>query len=221
MIEYHLVMNKQPKKSAIFIISLIGLLTVGAISVKAQYGPYEGVPPSGQILVDKKIKDNSKKDDVYVDNLGANDYHFSPGEDVNFKITLKNTGNTTFEKVEVKDFLPQYVDYVLGSGDVNKDIRDITTEYEDLKTDESKEFEIRGRVFSANEIPNNQGLYCVINKVEVSANGQTDSDTAQLCIEKKVLGAQPPTGANILPLGISLMGISGLGLLLKKKLTTV
>ena len=211
-------MNNKLKQFAIFITSLIGLLTLGAFSVQAQYGPYEGVPPAGQILVDKKIKDPSQKGDVYVDNLGANDYHFSPNEDVSFKITVKNTGNTTFVKVEIKDFLPQYIDYVLGSGDINKDIRDIITTYEDLKSDEAREFEIRGRVFSDNEIPNDQGLYCVINKVEANANAQIDSDTAQLCIEKKAGAVQPPSGANILPLGFSFIGISALGLLLKKKI---
>lgn len=217
-------MNNKIKKLVVLVVSFIGLLIVGSFSVQAQYGPYgpyEGIPPEGQILVDKKIKDPSKKGDVFVDNLGANDYHFSPGEDVSFKITVKNTGNTTFADVEVKDLLPQYVDYVLGSGDVNKDIRDITTTYENLDSDESKEFEIQGRIVASNEISNDQGLYCVLNKAEVIANGQTDSDTAQLCIEKKVLGVQPPAGANILPLGASFLGISVLGLALKKKLTMV
>lgn len=221
MVECRRHMSNNIKKLAIFVISLIGLAFVGANLAQAQYGPYEGVPPAAQVLVDKKIKDPSKKGDVYVDNLGVNDYHFSPGEDVYFKVIVKNTGNITFSKVEAKDILPQYVDYVLGSGGVRKDIRDITATYESLEPDESKEFEIRGRVFSANEIPNDKGLYCVLNKVEAVANSQTDSDTAQLCIEKKVLGIQPPAGANILPLGISFLGMSALGFVLKKKLEMV
>ena len=221
MIEYRLIMNNKVKKLAILVVSFIGLLIVGSFSVQAQYGPYEGIPPSGQILVDKKIKDPSKKGDVFVDNLGANDYHFSPGEDVFFKIIVKNTGQTTFADVEVKDLLPQYVDYTLGSGDVNKDIRDITFENDELEPDETWEVHLTARVYPSNEIPNEQGLYCVLNKAEAWGNGQYDEDTAQLCIEKKVLGIQPPTGANILPLGASFLGISILGLALKKKLTMV
>lgn len=209
------------KKIAVLITVLIGLLTLGVVSAQAQYGPppYGEVPPEGQILVDKKIKDPSKKGDVYVDNLGAADYHFSPGEEVFFKIKVKNTGNTTFSQAEVKDLLPQYVDYVLGSGGVRKDIRDVTTTYQDLTPDEEKEFEVRGKVVNSNEIPNDQGLYCVLNKAEVLADGQTDSDTAQLCIEKKVLGAvaQPPAGAELLALGLTFASISALGLFLKKK----
>ena len=224
MIKCRIIMNKTLKQFAIFTITLIGLFVIGYSSVQAQYGPYEGPSPSGQILIDKKIKnpasENKGGQEEWVDNLDANDYHFSPGENISFKITVKNTGNTTFEKAEVKDLLPQYVDYVLGSGDINKDIRDITSTHGELKPDQVWEFYLTARAYQANEIPNDQGLYCVINTAEVWSNGHYDRDTAQLCIEKEVLGAKiiPPTGANIFTLGLSFVSLSGLGLLLKKKL---
>lgn len=203
----------------------IGLLIVGVLSAQAQYGPYEGVPPAGQVLVDKKIRNpwaQKGAADEYVDNLGPQpeDYHFAPGEKVDFKIIVKNTGNTSFEKVEVKDTLPQYLDYVLGSGDVNRDIREITFTHGELKPDQIWKIEFSAQVFPANEVPND---LCVLNKAEGWANGQYDENTAQLCITKeKVLGGplppeQPPAGANLLSLGFSLVGISGLGIYLKKR----
>lgn len=229
MIECCSIMNSNIKKFVIFSLTIIGLLFAGLFSVQAQYGPYEGVPPAGQILVDKQVKDPSKKGDVFVENLSVNDYHFSPGEDITFKIKVKNTGNTTFSKVEVKDILPQYVDFVLGSGNVNKDIHNITFTHGELKPDELWEFDFTARVFPANEIPDTQAVYCdIFNKAQGWANGQTDTDTAFLCIKKEVpgpegevLGVQPPAGANILPLGLSFIGISALGLLMKKKLKVV
>lgn len=213
------VMNKRFRKIIIFSLSIIGLLFAGVFSVQAQYGPYEAVPPAGQILIDKQVKDPFQKGDVFVENLGVSDYHFSPGEEIIFKIKVKNTGNTTFSKVEVKDILPQYVDFVLGSGDVNKDIRQITFTHGELKPDEVWEFNFTARVFSANEVPDTQAVFCLINKAQAEANGQYDEDTAQVCLEKKVLGVQPPAGADILPLGISFLSISCLGLYLKRKLS--
>ena len=226
MIEYQFIMNNKLNKSIIFISMLIGLLVLGVFSIHAQYAPppYGEIPPAGQILVDKKIRNpwaQKGAADEYVDNLGPQpeDYHFAPGEKIKFKIIIKNTSNVTFSKVEVKDTLPQYVNYVLGSGDVRRDIRDLTFTHGELKPDEVWQIEFNGKVFPAQEIPNDRAIICVVNKAEAVADSQTDSDTAQLCIEKeKILGAQPLAGANIFSLGLSFLGISALGLFLRKKL---
>jgi len=190
----------------IFIISLF--LASEGDPVWAQYvpPPYGEVAPTVQILIDKKIKNPESGD--YVDNLGVNDYHFAPGEEIRFKIQVKNTGETTFGKIEVKDYLPEYVELVSGKTEI---------EYQDLKSDESYEFELLVKVVSAEKIPDDQMVYCVINKATVKANDQSDEDTAQLCIEKKVLGVavQPEVGANLLVLGLGFLGISALGILLK------
>jgi len=217
-------MNKAIKTLIGFAIIFIGLLAVSVSFVQGQYGPYEGVAPAGQILVDKKIRNpwaQKGAANEYVDNLGLQpeDYHFAPGEKVDFRIIVKNTGNTTFEKVEVKDTLPQYLDYVLGSGDVNREIRDITFSYGELKPDKTWTIEFSAKVFPADEIPNEQTTICVLNKAEGWANNQYDDDTTQLCLTKeKVLGVQPPAGANLFPLGLSCLGISALGFYFRKKL---
>lgn len=207
-------MKGKIKQSILLIFLFIGLYLFGRAGlVLAQYGlePYGEIPPAGQILVDKKIYNPEAEKgalDEWVDNLGPQDYHFSPGEEVSFKIKVKNTGETTLEKVKATDTLPPYLNHVSGSLEV---------EYQDLKPDESEEFEILVKVVPADKIPNDQGLYCVINKVEVVADDQTDEDTAQLCIEKKVLGAavQPEVGADLWLLGLGFLGISTLGFFLK------
>lgn len=202
-------MNKKLNKLVALTITLMGLVVVGGNSVLAQYGvPYGEAVPSIKIFIDKKIKNPAIGE--FVDNLGVNDYRFSPGEEVRFKVRVKNSGEKTFGKVKVKDYLPGYVELVSGPTEV---------EYKDLKVNESKEFEILVKVVSAEKLPADKGIFCVINKAEVKANDESDEDTAQLCIEKKVLGAaiQPEAGVNLLLLGSSLLGISTLGFFLKRK----
>jgi len=198
-------------KISIFSILSLLFLTL-ALPISAQY--YGGVSPTEKIIVDKKIKNPQSKGGEYVDNLGINDYHFSPSDDVYFKITVKNTGSTTISKVELKDIFPSYVDYVLGSGAVSKEIRDISTSFENLQADESRDFYVRGRVVTAKELPNDRTLVCVVNKVQGWTDGQNAEDTAQLCIEKGI--TQPPSGTNILLLSLGFGGISLAGLFLKK-----
>ena len=203
-------MGRQNKIFFLSILFSINLFLMGRGNpVLAQYvpPPYGEPTPSGQILIDKKVKDPASED--YVDNLGVNDYRFAPGEEIYFKITVKNNGETTFEKVAVKDILPPYVEYVSGPTEI---------EYGNLGPDESREFEILARVVSAEGLPNDQGLYCVINRAEVIADDQTDRDAAQLCIEKKVLGitTHPTVGTNIWVLVLGFLGVSFLGLIMEK-----
>lgn len=210
MIEYKTKMGRQTVKFLLLTFFIIGFILASNGLIWGQYvpPPYGEVAPSGQILIDKKIKDPVSEN--YVDNLGVNDYRFAPGEEVVFKIFVQNAGTITFEKVTTKDTLPPYVELVSGSTEI---------EYQNLKPDEAREFEIQVKIVPADKLPNDKGLYCVINKVEVIADDQTDEDTTQLCLEKKVLGVaiQPEAGANILLLSLGFLGISALGLILKKK----
>lgn len=209
-------MKNLTKIAMVFIINLLFLFL--ALPAAAQYY-YGGVPPTEQIIVDKKIKNPQSKGGDYVDNLGIYDYHFSPDEDVYFKMTVKNVGSTTISKVDLKDILPSYVDFVLGSGSKSKDIRDVSTTFENLAPDEERDFYVRGRIVSVQELPADKTLICVLNKAEATTDGQKAEDSSQLCLEKNVLGAvQPPAGADILTLGLGFLGMSGLGIFLKRKL---
>lgn len=208
-------MNQEMKKYLCLMIVLISLIFAGGANLAlAQYVPlpYGEVAPEGQILIDKKIHNPEAEKgalDEFVDNLGPQDYHFSPGEEIYFEIMVKNTGETSFEKARVTDTLPPYLELVSGSLEV---------EYQELKPDESRKFGIRVKVVSADRLPNDKGLYCVINKVEMVADDQTDEDTAQICIEKKVFGVkvQPEAGADLWLLGLGFLSIAFLGLITEK-----
>jgi len=191
------------------------------------YGQY-GCPPYGaecpatsRIVLDKLIRDPSKKGEVFVDNLTLSDYHFSPGEEVIFKIIVKNTGNATLSKVDVVDTIPQLTDYVLESGAVRENIREITKTFENFKPDQSEEFLLRVKVAPAEKIP--EKVFCgqpsALNRVIARAEGQPEEeDTSAFCIEKKVLGAveQPAAGTQVWIFALGFLGLGVLGILGKR-----
>ena len=193
-----------------FLILLTIGLAVGPKSAGAYVTTYYGeIPPAGLIELYKKVKDPSANS--FVDNLGVNDYKFAPGEEIIFQIKVKNNGKIDFENVKIADYLPSYVELVSGQTEIN---------FQDLKPDETRDFEIKVKVVTADKLPSQQGLYCLVNKAEVVADNQKAEDTTQACIESKVLGAavQPKAGVNLLVLGSSFLGLSSLGFLLKKKI---
>ncbi len=212
MIKFTSIMKKD--KQLFFLISLfIGLallLGVNLSLVKADQ--YEEKEVSLEIWLDKKVKNPESKQ--YVENLNVNDYKFAPGEEVWFNVKVKNTGEKTFEKVKVKDYLPDYLQHLEG---------DLEREYQDIKPDEEREFKIKIKVVTADKLPSNQGIYCVINRAEAEANNQKDGDTSQICIEKKVLGAviQPEAGSHLLIFSLSILLISLIAFIYDKKFKTV
>lgn len=185
----------------------------------AQYGcpPYGAeCPPSSKIVVDKQIRDPRSKGDTYVDNLTLADYKFAPGEDVIFKITIKNTGNQDIDNVEGVDTIPQLTDTLLLSGSTRTDIRELTRRFGTLKAGETRTWFIRVRVKNADSIPS--GTVCgdpkAINRVTVHAKDMPDSsDTSSFCIQKSVLGAtkQPESGSELYIVAAGLMALAGIG----------
>jgi len=206
-------------KRILFIIAFSVIALLSARSVNAQYGcaPYGGeCPVASHIVVDKTIRDPREKGDVYVDNLLLSDYQFAPGEDVIFKITIKNTGNNAVDNVTLVDTLPVLTDYLLLSGEV-RDMRSIEKSFGTLQSGESKYWYLRVRVKGSSVLP--AGIVCgdpnAINRVVVHASNMPDtSDTSSFCIEKKVLGVtiQPKAGAELYVLVAAFVALSGVGL---------
>ncbi len=181
---------------------------MAAVRCETQYGGTEVCVTTGQLQVDKEIFD--PQNNKYVDNLGINDYKFSPGELISFRINIKNVGDALLSKVTVKD-TPQAGFLDLATGALNFDLID-------LKPGETKQQELKLRVVDASKLPQNN-VICIINAAEATAENSKDRDTAQLCLERKVLGVQvkelPRTGpeAWLLTLFGSIAGlITGTGL---------
>jgi uncharacterized repeat protein (TIGR01451 family) len=206
-------------KLYILIIAFVSLFAIGTTKADAQYGcpPYGAeCPPASVLVVDKTIRDPRAKGDVYVDNLTLADYKFAPGEDVIFKITIKNTSDKSVENVEGIDTLPLLNDVLLASGDTRSTIRQITKTVGTLGAGETKTWYIRSRVKGATEIPN--GTVCgdpkAINRVVVRSKDMPDtSDTSSFCIQRSVLGAtkQPEAGSEMVILAGGLLSLAAIG----------
>ncbi len=208
-----------------YIATILGAITFLTVTstASAQYGcpPYGAeCPPASKLVVDKTIRDpragNKGGADTYVDNLTASDYKFGPGEDVIFRITIKNTGDQAVNNVEGVDTLPQLTDLLLTSGDARGTMREITKTFGTINPGETKTWYLRTRVKAADQIP--AGTVCgdpkAINRVTVRAKDMPNaSDTSSFCIQKTVLGAtkQPEAGSELYIIAGGLIALFGVG----------
>jgi uncharacterized repeat protein (TIGR01451 family) len=194
----------------IFIFVLILLFVakplLAAVRCETYYGG-EVCVRTGELQIDKEVWDI--EDGLFVDNMGLTDYKFAPGEEITFKLKIKNVGDEKFDKVYVKDTLPDYLELISG---------DLEFEIDDLEVDETEEREIKARVVSADKFPDDTTI-CDKNTAEVWSGDEKDKDTAQICMEEKVLGVKvlPPTGPEYW-LGLLLFSIAAgaIGLYLTK-----
>ena len=192
-------------------------------NVYAQYGQYGGETPSYSILIDKMVGKPSQNKGAteyeYVDNLSPSDPRFSPGQEVYFKIKVKNTSNRDITNVVVRDYVPSYLDPIEGPGSWDSNSRVITFNAGDFRINEEKVYYIKMKVYDQANLPADRGLFCLINKVTVTSSSPYDEDTAQLCVEKQVLGAktvpQAGPGMGVLILGLNVL-TAGLGLIVKR-----
>lgn len=214
------------KKLIVFLaLTLISATAVHADSGQyGQYGPYGGGAPSTSIMVDKTVsRAITTKGGVvsYVDNNSASDTRFAPGGRVYFQIKVKNTSNVTLNNVEVSDIMPNEVVAVEGPGTYNEQTKTITWKYDSLKAGEEKTEKIIAQIKGQNALPADKGVICMINKSTVRAGANYDEDTAQFCVEKKVIGAKKvPTAGPEYGILVSLLSFAslGTGVYLKRKI---
>ena len=165
-----------------FVLAIYSLARPALATCDEQYG---GVCKELELQIDKEVWDPATGS--FKENLGIHDYKFGPDEEITFKLKIKNTGDETFDEVHVKDYLPDYLLQLSGDFDF--------TLY-DLNPDEEVEKEIKVKVVPANVFPDGHSIICVVNTAEVWNDEEKDKDTAQVCLEEKVLGVTelPPTG---------------------------
>lgn len=165
--------------SIVFVIgfSLLSQPAYAAVRCETQYGGTQVCVTTGQLQVNKEVFDPQNK--KYVDNLGINDYKFSPGELISFRISIKNVGDATLGNVAVAD-IPQagFLDLATGASNFN---------LTNLAPGETRQQELKFRVADASKLPQNN-VICLINAAEATADNSRDRDTTQICLERQVLG---------------------------------
>jgi uncharacterized repeat protein (TIGR01451 family) len=174
-----------------------------AVRCEPQYGGGEICVRLGALQINKLVWDPESH--AFVDNLSAARHRFLPGEEVIFRIRVKNTGDATFGQVNVDDTMPSFLRRIGGEN--------LNFHLADLRPGEEREVEIKAEV--THEVSVDQ---CDVNMVVARADDQEAKDAAQICVTKKVAEVKvlPKTGfssAMILP-AVFLFGLLGIALLL-------
>ena len=218
-----------------FVLTILLFTNVADASVTCTpiYGGGETCVSKGEIDIEKKINhpDASKGGtENFVDNLSITDARFHAGDQITFKLTVTNTGDSTLETVEVKDVLPSYVTFVSGPGNFDPNTKTLKYTLKNLKAKESRTNDLVVKVVAENDLPIQNGEVWAVNQSFVSADSMSDQDNATFCIEKKKVVTKgglpvkpappvtqaPPTGPEmaalfaLIPAGLS-------GLILRRK----
>jgi len=198
----------------------------GTSNCQIIYGGGEVCQKSVSFNLDKKVQKPTKGGE-FVDNLGVDDEKFTPGSTVNFRITIKNTGETRIENIQVVDTLPEYLSWVSGG---NNKGNEVTYTLDKLEPGQSHDGNISVKVADVSNLPSDKSIICVINTVKATQDGNVATDNAQLCIEKglkqkdsgPVVQQTPPmkqtpqTGPGMLSLA-ALIPAGALGLFLNRR----
>lgn len=161
------------------------------------YGGGQSCVQVGNIRIDKKVA--HPQTGALVDNLGVNDAKFAPDQAVTFDIRVTNVGDTTIQRITVRDIFPQFVDFVAGPGNFDAGSKVLTFEVINLGKGESRNFTVTGKVKPLNQLPAD-AVTCVVNQATASPNGETSRDNAQFCIERQAqVPAQPGKGEQVPP----------------------
>ena len=197
-----------------FLLAITFLILILLVNKAALASTYE--EEHRDILLDKKVKATSQQ--YWHENLSSQTITFTSENETEFKIWIKNNGNRELKNIKIVDNLPHYLTLTTEVGSYNKDNRQIEWKVDTLSVNEEKEFYFRARINQANDLPQGQ-LFCLINKAEARAeSGQSDSDTAQFCIDTRILGVAilPEAGNNTLIATIFATSIIAIGFLTRK-----
>lgn len=145
-----------------------------------------------KFTINKEVQRSGKGGNTFVENLTVNDPRFTPNQNVNFRITIQNTGDFDITNLNVVDNFGEFLSFVAGAGNSNVGAKQINFVIGTLKKGETREVNITAKTAEADKLPANQAVTCVTNNVKATApDGTMAQDDAQICIEKQVLGAQP------------------------------
>lgn len=198
------------------------ILNSCVLADSGQYGQYGGITPSQSILIDKLVAKpggSQTKGGVvnyeYVDNLSPADVRYKPGNQVMFKLKVKNTSNISISNVIVKDFVPAYLEPSEGPGTFDSNSRVITFDAGSFGVNEEKTYLLKMNLNAQDKMPADKGLFCLTNKAQASNGTVSDDDVSQFCVEKEVIGTvQTPKAGPEMGILIILgeLGLIGAGL---------
>lgn len=198
-------------------------------------GPYgsPGTPDECRIVIDVVVSNPAISKTVeYLDNTTASTGKYKPNQAVIARIKVKNTSNRALTSVKIVNEIPQCFSYIAGPGMLNKGGNSLTIDVGDMSAQEEKVFYVTYKVADESCFPL-QPITCVSNKITVHADACNAQDTAQLCVERQILGTTkggqplvvnqtPDTGPEF-ALGFAALSglVGGAGYYIKKKLGSI
>lgn len=191
------------KQKILLLTSLIVFFLAINVSGASAY-MYNGDEEPRQIVVEKWVQDNRM---------------FVANDQITFPIIVKNSGEETLNQIQVIDYLPDFVSFLSGPEGAVQDGQEIRWTIDRLEPGEERKFEIRVQVVDSEALAG-RGSFCLINRVRVTAEtGESDEDTAEICLETRVLGAEtlPEAGADLALAGVASVALTSLALFLKKR----
>ncbi len=191
------------------------IATLLAITLpKASLAYYQTDEEVNQIVVDKTIKGLDRS--VWQDNYSNSEIVFKPGDQFEFQIMVKNTGNRNLTWIDVTDKLPSSLSYIFGRTGATVDNLNIGWTIPEIKPGESQSTVIRVQVKKEISV----SLKEWVNFVEARAeSGAYDSDTSAFWTAEGVVATSqasnlPDTGASAQIVVGSLISTSMVGLAL-------
>lgn len=178
-------------------------LSFAAIRCETQYGGGQTCVKTGNIQVNKQVKEITGNDThEWRDNLVhvTSDKFFKPQDLVEYRIKVKNVGDVDFATVILTDTLPSQLELVEGS---------LSQELKNLKVNEEREIFIKAKVKNADQLGNSNTNCDIANTAKAVSGDQSDQDTAKVCVQKfpETAKALPKAGPEdfYLILGLSIL----------------
>lgn len=211
--------------TTVFAAGAYGGDTYGGGGCVPVYGGGTSCPPEGE-YVDKTVKNPATG--AYVDALGPEhpvNTRYQPGDEVSFRIQVKNSSNQAINHLDVIDTLPLYTTFVSGPGAFNAGSRTVNYTIDSLAAGAVNEQFLTVRVVPANDLAKDKTLLCgregVKNVVTMTEEGRaTKYDEAPFCIAKPLPAITatkvPAAGVEVFVLP-GLLSLLGGGLYLGRK----
>jgi len=214
--------NMKKTISYLLIVTGFFLFFVNLVSAKECHTVYGGgeVCETGDLSSNKQVF--NPEANQYWDNIDAKDYTFAPGEEVKFKLRVKNTSDVRVDSVNINDDFDRLDDYMVYVSSDRGDYRAAVTDNKvkfglgGLNKDEEVTVYFVARFKAENELP--VGTTCITNAAHVYSHTDnlSDSDYATFCVKadhgKIVTKSTPSTGFDLTSiLVVEALAFAGLG----------
>lgn len=204
---------------------ILGVLPLGAVALlssgvvyaegtcESNYGGGETCIINKSFRIEKKVatvSDDKSCKDIDSDKFKDKVTDVEKGDELCFRVRVKNTGQLTADDMKMKDNLPDELVKLGGSG--------LTEVWENFLPGKTKEFFIRVKV-DDDEFDKEDFDKCVVNRAEVTWKGKFEgSSVAVVCYgDETKIKELPKTGFDTMSLMTALGTVStGVGLFIKK-----